>query len=822
MTPISRTSLIGIVSIVIGGSLFYILFQNGYVQPLPPTRLRGDILIEHKERHAKNGKSKEVSAQNAEDLSTLPFHDVPSEEKVSDDSAWNAFTARLSAFSSFADSFADIKWASVSDTITDYIVPDWAKVLPGYIEKLQLELSMAPGSLADEIWQEAHDPYLNPEIEQLATVRISNDLCDDEKEFLKQRRKATTAALAKYLGLPEEEVDPNDVPCIAIVGSGGGLRACVASAGSLLATVECGLFDCVTYTAGVSGSCWLQALYHSSSLGNHNLDRVVDHLKTRLSTHIAYPPAFLSALNSAPTNKFLLRGFVEKLKGDSQAEFGLVDIYGVLLAARLLVPKGELGVNDEDLKLSNQRHCLKRGQLPLPLYTAVRHEIPIAEEVPQEQKTTDSSSEGAKEKAKVIYFISSKGSIFVNYISQQESWFQWFEITPFELFCEEFGSGIPTWAVGRKFKDGHDLPLEDGTRVPEIRLPLLLGIFGSAFCATLNHYYKEIRPLVEGLAGFGGIDEMIQGRNDDLSKVHPIDPASIPNPFYSMEGKLPDTTPTSVTKDQHIQLMDAGMSNNLPVYPLLRPGRNVDIIIAFDASADIKTENWLSVADGYALQRGIKGWPIGAGWPKDTDTPEQTAEQLNEAQAATTAEAADKVQEAKAERREGCDERSSDKKEASKITGQSQYYHQPSTGDLGYCTVWVGTTEKREHTDTSIPPQSKAAAEDWELMEPDAGIAVVYFPFLSNPKVEGVDPVTSPFMSTWNFIYTPQQVDSVVALAKANFEEGRERTRKTVRAVYERKKRLREERENAERLERWRRKVRLGIVGKKGEGDHFS
>jgi cytosolic phospholipase A2 len=39
--------------------------------------------------------------------------------------------------------------------------------------------------------------------------------------------------------------------------------------------------------------------------------------------------------------------------------------------------------------------------------------------------------------------------------------------------------------------------------------------------------------------------------------------------------------------------------------------------------------------------------------------------------------------------------------------------------------------------------------------------------------------------------------------------------------VYERKKKKREARESAERESRWRRKVRLGIVGKKGEGDHF-
>jgi phospholipase A2 len=143
-------------------------------------------------------------------------------------------------------------------------------------------------------------------------------------------------------------------------------------------------------------------------------------------------------------------------------------------------------------------------------------------------------------------------------------------MTPYEFFCEEFNAGISTWAIGRKFNGGNDVPEEDGFRVPEVRLPLLLGIFGSAFCATLSLYYKEIRPMIKGLAGFTSIDEMIQGRNDDLSKVHPIDPASIPNPFLGMEDTLPDTTPESITKSQHLQLMDAGMSNNLPICMYLK------------------------------------------------------------------------------------------------------------------------------------------------------------------------------------------------------------------------------------------------------------
>jgi phospholipase A2 len=792
MSLIARTTIIGATVVVLTGGLSYILYRNDHLQPLPPTRLRNEIQAERQKYEAVEEKKNKVATENAEHLSALPFQQGQEAVAASaDSSAWGTFTTNFAVFSSIAD----VQWGSVTDKIVDFVMPDWAKVLPDYISKLQRELSMAPGSLADEIWQEAHDPYINPEIEYSASVRVSNELCDEEKEFLQRRKKFTTKALAKYLGLPEEEVHPDDVPTIAMVGSGGGLRALVAGTGSMLATGEDGLFDCVTYTAGVSGSCWLQALYHSS-LGGRRLDKMVDHLKARIGVHIAYPPVALAALNSAPTNKFLLSGFVEKLKGDPSSDFGLVDVYGLLLAARLLVPKGEVGVDDRDLKISNQRDYIKQGEHPMPIYTAVRHEIPITEESSGQEIATGSPSEETKAKAK------------------KEAWFQWFEISPYEMFCEEFGAGIPTWAIGRKFENGRDLPYdEDGLRVPELRLPLMLGVFGSAFCATLAHYYKEVRPLVKGLTGFGGIDEMIEGRNDDLSKVHPIVPASIPNFAYKMEDRLPETTPESIYNSTHLQLMDAGMSNNLPIYPLLRPGRDVDILIAFDASADIKTENWLSVADGYALQRGIKGWPIGTGWPKQSDTAEKAAGQLDEAQASTAAEADSKLEDAKADQIEHL------KEVEQKGSKASDSKDDDDSGDLGYCTIWVGTTQERSSATDDVP--SKAVKEDWQLMEPDAGIAVIYFPFLSNPKVEGVDPATSEYMSTWNFVYTPEDIDHVVALARANFDEGRERTRRCVRAVYERKKKRREERENREKELRWRRKVRLGIVGKKGEGDHF-
>ena len=51
----------------------------------------------------------------------------------------------------------DVEWSKLSDKVADMILPEWSKLIPGYVRKLQRELSMAPGSLADEIWREAHD-----------------------------------------------------------------------------------------------------------------------------------------------------------------------------------------------------------------------------------------------------------------------------------------------------------------------------------------------------------------------------------------------------------------------------------------------------------------------------------------------------------------------------------------------------------------------------------------------------------------------------------------------------------------------------------------
>lgn len=149
-------------------------------------------------------------------------------------------------------------------------------------------------------------------------------------------------------------------------------------------------------------------------------------------------------------------------------------------------------------------------------------------------------------------------------------------------------------------------------------------MFGSAFAASLVHFYQEIKSFLPR-GSLGKIDEAILHYEASMSSYHPISPSSFANPFYKIPDsfKLKDGKEVqrskAVVDSKELYLMDAGMDNNIPFYPLLREGRNVDVILAMDLSADIQTATHFDRAESYVKRRGIEGWPVGAGWPKDHD-----------------------------------------------------------------------------------------------------------------------------------------------------------------------------------------------------------
>lgn len=287
-----------------------------------------------------------------------------------------------------------------------------------------------------------------------------------------------------------------------------------------------------------------------------------------------------------------------------------------------------------------------------------------------------------------------------------------------------------------------------------------MGMFGSAFVASLAHFYQEIRMLLPA-AAVERADEMIKNYEDSASTIHPISPASFPNPFYKMtsaaqtknedEHKEEVLRSDNLVESQQIELMDAGMDNNIPFYPLLRQGRDVDIIISVDLSADIQDAPHFDRAEGYVKRRGIKGWPVGAGWPKERDSQHDPVEIK--------------------EKEKG--------KNGAPVERSSKY-------PLDACTVFTSNS-------TETTPKDKDSVKT-TYPENTNPITLVYFPLIVNKNYDpSFDPQTAEFCSTWNFVYTTEQVNKLHGLAVANVKDNIEKVRKVVKDVWKRK---REERLN--------------------------
>ncbi|RXM97924.1 Cytosolic phospholipase A2 zeta [Acipenser ruthenus] len=86
-------------------------------------------------------------------------------------------------------------------------------------------------------------------------LRLGFDLSAMELQCVERRKLRACQALQRVLHLSQAP-HPEEVPVVAVVGSGGGIRAMTSLLGSLLGLQRLDLLDTVTYIAGVSGSTW--------------------------------------------------------------------------------------------------------------------------------------------------------------------------------------------------------------------------------------------------------------------------------------------------------------------------------------------------------------------------------------------------------------------------------------------------------------------------------------------------------------------------------------------------------------------------------------
>lgn len=462
-----------------------------------------------------------------------------------------------------------------------------------------------------------------PEVGLDAAVRRSAALHPEEERFLRLRQQRISChgdrSLHRFLGLPDEErVDPRDVPLMALGGSGGGYRAMYGLAAFVSASKELGLWDCLAWIAGVSGSCWTLAGYYTfakqdiSRLKKHYLD-VAGEL-----TH----PLSIGALDTVARSSqgvfFLIGPLVRKAKSGN---IGLVmmDLYATLTTAyQFLSRRTGAKLSRATFQLSRVwgRAHLDRAAEPMPLLTAVRKAPPNEKGV--ERHTDSSISRGSPPQralaqheiqlpghaipahprlAKLMAPGASRGRREAHEASSLDSslangYFQWLEASPLEIGCADVQGYVPTWAWGRRFVSGRSID-----RRPEQSLALLLGQCTSAPAGPLTGYISALlatmpRGTIMSRALLV-LNKFMRMKRWERYWGNPIRAGHDPNPFYGIPrpgAADGDADGTGAWEPQtRTRLMDGGMSNNLPNHVLARPEREVDVIISFDASSDVQT-----------------------------------------------------------------------------------------------------------------------------------------------------------------------------------------------------------------------------------------
>lgn len=422
-------------------------------------------------------------------------------------------------------------------------------------------------SLESRLARDLDDPTRFPEITQQATVRRGLDLCPEELDFLAARKTRVREQFARYIGVAPSEVHLDDVPTVALGGSGGGYRAMLALLGYSLAMRDAGLWDLLTYVAGVSGSCWAIAAYFT--FGRASLDAVVAHCKMRLSPHHPLSPdAVRRLLGSAGGHYETLGPLLQKSK--SGLHTVPMDFYAVFTTGYLFMQDSPAIPPDSGTtaaagpkyhrpwwKWTHAQSHLRDGSEPFPILTAIRHERPWKDWADESHPFEDANPR-SKEHQEAV-----------------DAWWQWFEITPYEVGCDELEAWCPTWGFGRQFAYGKSV-----SGLPEQSLALLLGLCTSAPAGPLSSYLATIqRNLPKNLIGntvsalASGIAAM-WGKQDTevFTNHHPLHASNEHNFLFHITPTSEGTPkPPGIENSPRVHLLDSGMDNNCPTVSTMYP-----------------------------------------------------------------------------------------------------------------------------------------------------------------------------------------------------------------------------------------------------------
>ncbi|XP_064148187.1 cytosolic phospholipase A2 zeta [Loxodonta africana] len=415
-------------------------------------------------------------------------------------------------------------------------------------------------------------------------LRLGFDLCDGEQEFLDKRKQVVSKGLQQVLGLSGAP-DSDQVPVVAVLGSGGGTRAMSSLYGSLAGLQELGFLDTVTYLSGVSGSTWCMSTLYSDPAWSHvALQGPIERAQARVCS---------SKMGAVSTER--LQYYAQELgaRESSGHSVSLIDLWGLLVEYFLYQ-------EENPAKLSDQQEAVSQGQNPYPIYASVNVRTNIS----------------------------------------GEDFAEWCEFTPYEVGFPKYGAYVPTELFGSEFFMGRLMWSR-----PEPRICYLQGMWGSAFAASLNEIF--LKTTGSGLSFLDSYRGSVNIMDDsqklwlhDSSQLHtrlftpqgPFSQAVLDlftsrftsaenfnftrglclhkdyvacREFMAWKDSHPDAFPNQLTPMRDcLCLVDGGFAINSPFPLALLPQRAVDLILSFDYSLDAPFEV-LQMTEKYCLDRGI-------------------------------------------------------------------------------------------------------------------------------------------------------------------------------------------------------------------------
>lgn len=386
-------------------------------------------------------------------------------------------------------------------------------------------------------------------------VRDATTISSDEKSWLKGRNEVTDENLIEFLeNANMTDFDASDFInnkanrslTIGLAFSGGGYRAMLAGAGQLAALDSRtdnatnaglgGLLQSSTYLVGLSGGNWLVG-----TIAMNNFTSVQDILEGGKIWDLEHSMINPGGWNLVKTYKYY-KGINDDLDDKRNAGFdvSLTDTWGRALSNQFFANTSNAGAGLTWSTITNAS-VFTDYDMPFPISVA------------------DGRTPGQT-------IVSSNSTVF--------------EINPFEL-----GSWDPslyqftkTRYLGTTVKDGKP---SNGTCVAGFdNAGYIMGTSSTLF----NQFILQINTTSLS----SSIKSIITSLLKKVSDVDNDIAVYKPNPFYKTDtGDV-----RSIAKNQSLYLVDGGEDlQNIPLYPLLQPERKLDVIFAYDNSADTD-ESW--------------------------------------------------------------------------------------------------------------------------------------------------------------------------------------------------------------------------------------